>query len=67
MKMGTIASPWRYDGLSKFAQSLAEMSVGSQKHHVAAHRSGMTAPEVTRCYRRRGISKTNSPAFSKGN
>src|ERR1035438_4633104 len=44
MKMGTIASPWRYDGLSKFAQSLAEMSVGSQKRHVAAHGAGWPHP-----------------------
>jgi hypothetical protein len=44
MKMGTIASPWYYDGLSKFAQSLAEMSVGSQKRHVAAHGAGWPHP-----------------------
>ena len=44
MKMGTIASPWRYDRLSKFAQSLAEMSVGSKKRHVAAHGAGWPHP-----------------------
>jgi hypothetical protein len=44
MKMGTIAWPWRYDGLSNSRRALAETFVGSQKRHVAAHGAGWPHP-----------------------
>ena len=73
MKMGTIASPWRYDGLSPPAKSNAGLAAASRKHYAenlgqaasrfVARRAG--AHLEARLIPRRAIKKSRKFALSR--